>query len=405
MTRQRRYPDAAAPSLAALTGPAISKPDTWARELLALYSVRTLARFIEEAFHALRRAVVCDYVSVVYKRAGEGFLKERDSRGRVWSRAFMRRYVELTPAIPLVVGNPGIKVLATRFALPASDEELQRTAFFREIMQRQGWRHGAVLCFWGEPLGSFPICVFTLYRTQGQPDFSDKELALLEHLHAFLAPAVTRFHLVSASAAISDGMALALRRLSHAVIVLDWQMRIVHTSVGARRCCAEWNRIGSQRPAAGVRDGRSLPDCLLLACRELREELSAVLHQDGDCPTQRRRWIVNPSAPRLQASVTIICQAAGIAEPSFVIEFDVPSDESMQDDRSAATVLTRLTPSEREVARVISQGLSNEEAAERLGKTVHAVKFLLHRIYGKLDVENRVKLSLLLAGSAGSSAR
>ena len=111
--------------------------------------------------------VACDYVSVSYQRGGDGFLKERDSRGRVWSAAFMRRYVELTPAIPLVAANPGVKVLATRFALAASDEELRRTAFFREIMQRQGWRHGAVLCFWAEPAGTFPVCVLTLYRTQG----------------------------------------------------------------------------------------------------------------------------------------------------------------------------------------------------------------------------------------------
>ena len=41
-----------------------------------------------------------------------------------------------------------------------------------------------------------------------------------------------------------------------------------------------------------------------------------------------------------------------------------------------------------------------KEAAERLGKSVHAVKFLLHRAYRKLGVPNRTSLSLLLRGDA-----
>jgi DNA-binding CsgD family transcriptional regulator len=57
--------------------------------------------------------------------------------------------------------------------------------------------------------------------------------------------------------------------------------------------------------------------------------------------------------------------------------------------------LPQLTESEREVAFVVAEGLSNEEAAARLGKTIHAVKSLLHRTYEKLGVSNRARLSLL----------
>jgi len=315
----------------------------------------------------------------------------------------MRRYVELTPAIPLVAATRGVTILATRFALPASDSELHRTAFFREIMQPQGWRHGAVLCFWTEPAASFPILVLTLYRTLDQPDFSDQELALLDHLHAFLAPAVTHFHQICASSAVSDGMAMALRRLSRGVAVLDWQLRVVQSNLAARRWCAQWNQIRTPPCSQGQKNDQFVPDCLLEACRELREELSYVLRRDGESATKRRRHIVSPASPGLRASVTVICQSAAIAEPSFVIEFEAAPRASTRHD-DPASVLTRLTPSEREVALVVSEGLSNEETAERLGKTIHAVKFLLHRIYRKLDVPNRARLSLLLVGRAGSPA-
>jgi DNA-binding CsgD family transcriptional regulator len=59
-------------------------------------------------------------------------------------------------------------------------------------------------------------------------------------------------------------------------------------------------------------------------------------------------------------------------------------------------MLAQLTEAEREVALIVAEGLSNEEAAQRLGKTIYAVKFLLHRVYRKLHVSNRSRLCLLL---------
>ena len=47
---------------------------------------------------------------------------------------------------------------------------------------------------------------------------------------------------------------------------------------------------------------------------------------------------------------------------------------------------------EREVALSLMNGLSNQEIADRLAKSVHAVKFLLHRIYQKTGVPNRAAL-------------
>lgn len=77
------------------------------------------------------------------------------------------------------------------------------------------------------------------------------------------------------------------------------------------------------------------------------------------------------------------------------------------DSEPAATAartspLAALTEAEREVALIVARGVSNDEAAERLGKTVHAVKFLLHRVYRKLSVPNRARLALLL-GPHGDS--
>ena len=44
------------------------------------------------------------------------------------------------------------------------------------------------------------------------------------------------------------------------------------------------------------------------------------------------------------------------------------------------------------MALVLADGLSNQESADHLGKTVHAAKFLLHRIYARTGLPNRAAL-------------
>ena len=52
-----------------------------------------------------------------------------------------------------------------------------------------------------------------------------------------------------------------------------------------------------------------------------------------------------------------------------------------------------LTPRERELVGLVSQGLRNKEIAARLGLTEGTVKMHLVRVYGKLGVTNRVELA------------
>ena len=62
------------------------------------------------------------------------------------------------------------------------------------------------------------------------------------------------------------------------------------------------------------------------------------------------------------------------------------------DDGKFNTVTAGLTPSEREVTRLIVQGCSNREIAERLNYTAGYVKNLATNIYDKLSVQNRQEL-------------
>jgi DNA-binding CsgD family transcriptional regulator len=71
--------------------------------------------------------------------------------------------------------------------------------------------------------------------------------------------------------------------------------------------------------------------------------------------------------------------------------------------RAALSGVAALTPSERRVAEMAADGMSNREIAQALFVTVKAVKFHLHNAYGKLDVGSRTELPAALAQWAPSA--
>jgi DNA-binding CsgD family transcriptional regulator len=68
--------------------------------------------------------------------------------------------------------------------------------------------------------------------------------------------------------------------------------------------------------------------------------------------------------------------------------------DQARSSREATNALVHLTPRELEVLRMISLGLTNAEVAERLGVTIHAVKFHLAAVYRLLDVANRTEAAV-----------
>jgi DNA-binding CsgD family transcriptional regulator len=55
-----------------------------------------------------------------------------------------------------------------------------------------------------------------------------------------------------------------------------------------------------------------------------------------------------------------------------------------------------LTETERAVAELVAQGLSNRDAAARMYVSIHTVAFYLRQIYRKLDIGSRVELARIV---------
>jgi len=69
---------------------------------------------------------------------------------------------------------------------------------------------------------------------------------------------------------------------------------------------------------------------------------------------------------------------------------DPPGDRG----RDYAERLSQLSARETEVLGMTAEGLTNTQIAERLGVTVHAVKFHLASIYRKVGVANRTEAAV-----------
>lgn len=364
-------------------------------QLLALFAATDLDHVIDSAFHLLAATVPCDFASAFYQRSDDGLLKERDSRGRTYDHAFMRRYVELTPALPFARANRGVRLLRTQKLLPASLVSLHASAFYRDVMRPQGWRHGAALCFWGEPAGVLPLLVATVYRSDGQPDFSEEETTRLERVHPFIDCAVNRLAERDLYRSVQDGMAMVIADESRGLAILTKDLEAVLVGAVARARCTAWLDGPGPTPDSSSTAWR-LPAVLASTCHDLLHERQALLRVDPAAAGVLRRRTVHPTTPELTASVTLV-PAAGVSDPTFLIELHVDTHAAPIDSRDyALTLLQRLTPAERAVAIVTAEGCSNQELADRLGKSVHAVKFLLHKIYKKSGVPGRAALAAAL---------
>jgi two-component system, NarL family, response regulator LiaR len=65
--------------------------------------------------------------------------------------------------------------------------------------------------------------------------------------------------------------------------------------------------------------------------------------------------------------------------------------------------MANLTPRELEVLQMISSGLTNAEAAERLHLSVHAIKFHLAAVYRRLGVSNRTEAAVTYLRAANGT--
>jgi DNA-binding NarL/FixJ family response regulator len=72
-----------------------------------------------------------------------------------------------------------------------------------------------------------------------------------------------------------------------------------------------------------------------------------------------------------------------------------PSESIVSQGTNSESGLTTLTERERQIMRLVSEGLSNKEIGRRLSITDGTIKVHLHNIFQKLEISNRTVLAAL----------
>jgi DNA-binding CsgD family transcriptional regulator len=247
------------------------------------------------------------------------------------------------------------------------------------------------LCFWGDPPAPFPVLVLTVNRTADRPDFSDEELRALCDVHdvldGWVADLLEYTTAMTAYAAASSLVGHAGRGF----IVLDQRLTIRLGDAEGRTLCAKWvNRESSK-------DG-GVPRAIGDACQKMYANWRRAVAQDAQVARRSVIRVVRDRSGRMMGRITMHRpKRDGLAEPSFFVELQQDSVARRQPSiPQSAHSFEALTAAERRVVEAVGAGLSNKEIAERLGKTVYAVKFLLHHVYVRTGISNRTQLALAL---------
>ena len=97
------------------------------------------------------------------------------------------------------------------------------------------------------------------------------------------------------------------------------------------------------------------------------------------------------------AAIRRLHRGEALFTPSQIIELLRAESDHLENERNAQSVLSQLTPREVEVVRVLAEGLSDKEVADRLCIASKTVRIHVANILGKLGLESRLQLVLFAA--------
>ncbi|WP_217494375.1 helix-turn-helix transcriptional regulator [Nibricoccus aquaticus] len=297
----------------------------------------------------------------------------------------------VAPLGPLLAKNPGAPVMRMSDDLPA--EALPGLPFYEQFMKPEGWRYSAGLMFWSDT-GEF-IGQLSLIRTEAQGDITNKEMRLLRELHPLVNAAVNRLLASEKNAAAHRSLEHTVHALPLSIASLDWDLAIQYINTPAREALAVW-RLGASA-ARSLKTSRSpqLPPDLRAACKALKADWETAVQTNTVAQLQAIRRLDHPSEPGLQATLQLVEPVSGRSlQPSFVLQFSRPAHEH-HESAHALTELSKLTATEREVARLAAAGHKNPEIVRKLGVSESTVRTHLRSIFRKLGITSRGKLAPL----------
>ncbi|HYT59643.1 MAG TPA: helix-turn-helix transcriptional regulator [Haliangiales bacterium] len=368
------------------------------KSLLHLHAAMELEEVAKAVFEVMNTAVPNRYVGVYFQVVEfEKPLIVRVSPDFGYNPAQWKRFFEINPVGAFWAAHPGMKIFRRSDAF--GEDEWRAMDFYREFAEPKGWYHAANLGFWkgGRLLGG--VCAL---RSLAQGDFSDAEMKRLLGLHSYLDAAMQRLDRLHAERNARAAAEQLLQRLPLPTVLLDWDLRVIHSNAAACDSCALWNFGPEQARAIKGRDQFHVPAVVLEKCRELKAQWHDKMIERYTLDSPTGHPLCHPARPELRANIHLVQRSTGsITKPVFRVDFEqAPGANAETGSGTSAerglALSARLTRRERELVELLCQGAANKDIAGRLSLSVGTIKKELNTLYRKLEVNSRSQLMALM---------
>lgn len=272
---------------------------------------------------------------------------------------------------------------------------LVKSTFYRRYLAPQNCLHGVLLLFWR--VQQF-MGAITVLRTPSQGDLPPAEMKLLRRLYPHFLTVLQRLRSVEREHLVRMAFEEFLKRLPLPTIVLRWNLRLVYQNHAAREFCTVWEK--GPETARLVTARSPIPPEILNGCRQLKQQWIQAKTSGASHSDLKEKNVHHPCSPNLRATIRLRqLNSAGVAWPHFLIDCQDFHDQAASFEGPASSRLQYfigLTPREQEVARLVSEGRSNKEIADKAGLSLPTVKRHVHAILHKLEITSRSRLIALM---------
>ena len=273
-------------------------------------------------------------------------------------------------------------------------EELVRSEYYNDFLAPQDIHSTMMVRL---SLDGYDVSALNINRPKTKPQYDQAELALVGKLHPHLIRAFGLTRKLAKVRQLNEGVAVALDRSLHGVILLDGTGRVRHANRAGEdvlsrgdALCLTHGRLSAAQPDAARRLAALVASALsnrpagerggsmAVTSRHRRLPLSVTVS-----PVRSERMDIFDSGPSALVCVT-----------------DLEARVSLPEQKLRE--LFGLTPAETRVTIALFEGFSPQEAAESLGVSFHTVRVHLGRVFEKTGTHRQTELVRLMMRIVGS---
>jgi DNA-binding CsgD family transcriptional regulator/PAS domain-containing protein len=360
--------------------------------LLAIHDATNITRLSRAVFHTIESDIACAGVIAALRPLEFELpgLVSRPAHKKTFDRYIARDH-KLDIWLKRSPIHPRVTVVRHSDYTPRS--LLVRTKFYERVLRPMNADYASSFVVWRAKTW---LATFTVFRSLRQGDFGPAELAYFRGLRLHVSSAIKRLAAQQERNLSRQGLEVFAEHSPQGVIVLDWQLNVLHYNQAARGLVRRWSGEVASRPRLDLR----LPGDLRAALREMQPAIAATKPNRPLAPRHLHlRALVKRQAERLMARISFVpAKSLAISKGSFLI---VIAEMAPVSARLLAG-LDKLSRREAACIKSVAQGMSNPAIARELGVSPNTVRNQISAALRKLRMKSRYEVAAAVIQAGGA---